>query len=113
MQEHWRHDLYGDLCFVSCLAGTGAKMVQKPEFCTRRPDLELFAEPNFTNHATLHSFEQPIGQSAQLHLVWHLPRAYSAAESERIERLPSLLVAARGGEFKNGRKLQASSSFKR
>ena len=101
------------LCFVSCLAGTGAKMVQKPEFCTRRPDVELFAEPNFTNHATLPSCEQPIGQSAQLHLVWHLPRAYSAAESQRIERLPSLLVAARGGEFKNGRKLQASSSFKR
>lgn len=68
--------------------------------CPKRPELELFKAKDFIARATFHSFEQAIGQSSQLRLVRHLPRVYSAAESERIEQLRFYFAAARGGEIR-------------
>jgi DnaK suppressor protein len=64
--------------------------------------VELFAAKDFTDGTPFHSFEQPIGQSAQLHLVRYLARVYSAAESELLVWLLPDFATARGGEINMG-----------
>lgn len=64
-----------------------------------RPEVELFAIKDFSTDPSFHSFDHTIQPERHLYLVRHLPRVYSAAESEHTARPLLPFAVVRGGEI--------------